>query len=520
MQTELFNLSASRTSHELIIDAFAGGGGASTGIEMAIGRSPDIAINHCDKALAMHEQNHPDTIHLPQSVFEVDLPAYTNGRPVGFLWASPDCRHFSRASGKKILSPQVRMLAWAVVKFCQNLGRNRPRVIALENVVEFLDWGPLDEEGEVIKERAGETFNQWCTALRKLGYKIEYRKLKASDYGVPTIRKRLFIVLRRDGRKIIWPSITHGDPSSKGFEGSGLLPWHTAAECIDWSIPCRSIFERKKPLVEKTCKRIAAGIKKFVIEAQQPFILNMSHGGYFEPLTRPLTAIKTESGGCRALVVPCIDRQFGNSRCASITDPIGTITAKGGGKSALVAAFLHKYYGQKKENEIRGHLPSEPIHTLTSERRYSLVTSHLTSFRGTCKHGHDVNQPMPAVTASGNHIAEVRAFLTAYYGESIGYSANAPLGAATTKDRFGLVTVNIGGEPYTITDIGMRMLEPSELYLAQGFPSDYTISFNHNGRPFSKKEQIKKCGNSVCPPLAKLIVEANVPELMAMEEAA
>lgn len=326
--------------------------------------------------------------------------------------------------------------------------------------------------------------------------------------------------MRRDRKKIVWPPATHGDPRKEGFAESGLRPWHTAAECIDWSIPCKSIFDRKTPLVENTLKRVAAGIKKFVIDAHEPFILNMSHGGSLEPLTRPFTTIKTEKGGCRALVVPCVDRQFGNSKGAPISDPLGTITAKGGGKSALVAAFLHKYYGQKQEGEVRGNLPDHPVHTLTTERRYGLVTSHLTSFRGTCKHGHPLNQPMPAITAGGNHIAEVRAFLTAYYGASVGHSASEPIGAVTTKDRFGLVAVEIGGEPYAITDIGMRMLEPSELYKAQGFPDDYKIDFDFMGKPLSKKEQIKKCGNSVCPPVAKAIVEANLPELISYEVAA
>ncbi|MGH0001330.1 DNA cytosine methyltransferase [Pseudovibrio ascidiaceicola] len=541
LQSELFALPITHPHQELVIDSFAGGGGASTGIELALGKSPDIAINHCDKALAMHAQNHPDTIHLPQSVFEVDLPAYTNGRPVGFLWASPDCRHFSRASGKKILSPQVRMLAWAIVKFCQNLGRNRPRVIALENVIEFLGWGPLDSEGRPIKERAGETFNEWCAALRKLGYKIEYRKLKASDYGTPTIRTRLFVVMRRDGKKIIWPSPTHGDPRATGFASSGLRPWRTAAECIDWTIPCPSIFERKKDLAENTLKRIATGIQKFVIDAKEPFIVNMSHSGSFETLTKPMTTIKTEKGGCRALVVPFVDRQFGNSKCASVQSPLGTITTEGCGKSALITpTLIQTGYGERQGQapraldintplgtvvagggkhalvaaflaqhnfDVAGRPANAPLSTITTRAtQQNIVTSHLQKLKG--------------ISHSSDHRKAVHSFLTSYYGASIGQPINAPMGTVTTKDRFGLVTIEIAGEPYVVTDIGMRMLTSSELYKAQGFPEDYRINFDYQGKPFPKTEQIRKCGNSVCPPVAKAIVEANVPELMAMEEAA
>ncbi len=540
-QSELFAHPAAYPQQELIIDSFAGGGGASTGIELALNRSPDIAINHCDKALAMHAQNHPDTIHLPQNVFEVDLPAYTNGRPVGLLWASPDCRHFSRASGKKILSPQVRMLAWAIVKFCQNLGKNRPRVIALENVIEFLTWGPLDDEGRPIKERAGETFEQWCAALGKLGYKIEYRKLKASDYGAPTIRTRLFVIMRRDGKKIVWPSPTHGDPKADGFEASGLLPQRTAADCIDWSIPCPSIFERKKPLAENTLKRIATGIRKFVIDAKEPFIVNMSHKGSFERLSRPMTTIATEKGGCRALVVPFVDRQFTNSKCASVQSPLGTITTEGCGKSALVTPTLVQTgYGERQGQAPRALDINAPLGTIVSGGgKHALVAAFL------AQHNFDVagraaNTPLSTITTratqqnivtshlhklegigeNSDHSKAVHSFLTSYYGASIGQPADIPLGTVTTKDRFGLVTVEIGGEPYVITDIGMRMLTPSELYKAQGFPEDYRISFDYQGKPFPKTEQIRKCGNSVCPPVAKAIVEANVPELMSMEVAA
>ncbi|SDQ99278.1 DNA cytosine methyltransferase [Pseudovibrio sp. Tun.PSC04-5.I4] len=486
---------------ELIIDAFAGGGGASTGIEMTLGRSPDIAINHCEAALAMHAQNHPDTIHLPESVWDVDLAAYTGGRPVGLLWASPDCRHFSRARGGKPTSSSVRMLAWSVVNFSQKLGSKRPRIIILENVPEFKGW---------------EDFEAWKIALGKLGYKMEFRELKACDYGVPTIRKRLFMVARRDRKTIRWPDPTHGNPRSEAVLCGELLPWKTAADCIDWSLPCPSIFERKRPLVENTMRRIAAGIKKFVLDAPEPFILNMSHGGSLEPLTKPFSTIKTEKGGCRALVVPCLDRQFGNSRGASVADPLGTITADGGGKSALVAAFLAQH-----NFDVVGRAADAPLSTITARAtQQTIVTSHLIKLRGTCRHGQAVTEPMPTLTAGGNHAGEVRAFLTSYYGSSVGQAVDAPLGAVTTKDRHGLVSIEVGGEPYVITDIGMRMLAPAELYRAQGFPESYCIDFDYKGKPFPKTEQTAKCGNSVCPPVAKAIVEVNLPELKVFEVAA
>jgi DNA (cytosine-5)-methyltransferase 1 len=486
---------------EIIIDAFAGGGGASTGIEMALGRSPDLAINHCEAALAMHAANHPETLHLPESVWDVDLKAYTAGRPVGLLWASPDCRHFSKARGSKPTSKSVRMLAWSIVNFCQKLGKNRPRIVVLENVMEFRGW---------------EDFEPWKAALRKLGYHVEIRDLKACDYGAPTIRKRMFMVARRDKKAIKWPAPTHGDPNTLEVKSGQLLPWKTAADCVDWSIPCPSILERKKPLAENTLKRIAAGIKKFVIDAPEPFILNMSHGGSLEPMGKPVTTIKTERGGCRALVVPYIQRQFGNSVGGEADSPLGTVTASGGGKSALVTAFLAQH-----NTGVVGRSAEAPVSTiLQTGSHQALVTSHLMMMRGTCKHGRPTDAAMPTVTAGGNHVAEVRAFLMAYYGTSIGQVTKEPMGTVTTKDRFSLVTVEIGGEPYAIVDIGMRMLTPEELYRAQGFPEDYKIDFEFKGKPLSKKEQVAKCGNSVCPPIAKAIIEANLPDLKVTKEAA
>ncbi len=491
------------------IDGFAGGGGASTGIEMATGKSPTIAINHCHSAIAMHAANHPDTIHVHSDVWALDIKSYTNGRQTWGMWLSPDCTHFSRARGSKPTSKRVRGLAWISVEYCQKLGPKRPFVIFLENVEEFLTW---------------EDFPAWKAAMERLGYRLEWRVLRASDYGAPTIRKRLVIIMRRDGKKIRWPDATHGDPNAKGFEASGLKPWRTAAEIIDWSQPCHSIFMGKeegralgikRPLVENTLKRIAAGIKRYVIDAKQPFILNMSHGGRLEPLDQPARTIMTEKGGSRALVVPTMvqtgygEREGQKPRALDLHKPLGTVVA-GGAKHALVTAFMAQH-----NLGVVGRPMTEPVSTITTRgTQTQLVTSNLISLRGTREAQLDktalpIDAPLPTISAGGNHAAEVRAFLIKYYGAGIGQGADEPLHTVTTNDRFGLVTVDIGGEPYVITDIGMRMLTPRELYLAQGFPDDYKIDIEHNGKKLTKTEQIAKCGNSVCPPMAEAVVRAN-----------
>nr|WP_321482311.1 DNA cytosine methyltransferase [uncultured Cohaesibacter sp.] len=493
----------------IFIDSFAGGGGASTGVEMALGRSPDFAINHDDAALAMHAANHPTTKHLLSDVFALDIRSYTMGRKVWGMWASPDCTHFSRARGGKPTSKRVRGLAWVIVEYAQKLGANRPYVIFMENVEEFLTW---------------EDFDSWKAALEKLGYRLEWKTLRACDYGAPTIRKRLFIIMRRDGRKIRWPEPTHGAPDSEGVLAGKLKPWRTAAEIIDWSQPCHSIFLSKeearavgvkRPLAENTLKRIAAGIKRFVIDAKQPFILNMSHGGRLEPTTEPLRTTTTTKGGERAIVVPTLvqtgygERQGQAPRALDLCKPLGTIVA-GGNKHALVAAFMAQH-----NLGVVGRPANEPLSTITTRgTQTQLVCSSMVSMRGTSgsqldKSAMDVRGPVPTISAGGNHAAEVRAFLIKYYGVGVGQSVNEPLHTITTNDRFGLVTVDIGGEPYVITDIGMRMLTPRELYRAQGFPDDYKIDVDHNGRKLSKTDQIAKCGNSVSPKVAEAIVRAN-----------
>lgn len=541
--------------NEIVVDNFAGGGGASTGIEMALGRSPEIAINHDPDAISMHTVNHPDTEHYCESVWDIVPRDVVAGRPVGLVWLSPDCKHFSKAKGSTPVSKKIRGLAWVTLRWAATV---RPRVIMLENVEEFQTWGPLliDSEGNARPDPAkkGRTFNSFINALRRQGYKVEWRELRACDYGTPTIRKRLFLIARRDGAPIVWPKPTHGDPASAEVKAGKLLPWPTAADIIDWSIPCPSIFERKRPLAENTLRRIAKGLERFVINAAEPFIVKCNHTstrtvydcfrgqGINEPLQtitqspgfavvqptlvpfitefanashqrnmpadEPLRTICAQvKGGHFALVAPVIARQFGNSVGQSVEDPLGTVMAKAD-KSQLVTAFLAKHY-----TGVVGAELTQPLPTVTTVDHNALVTSHLVKLRGTCQHGQPVTEPMPTVTAGGLHIGEVRAFLLKYYGTDSAIPCSEPLHTVTTRDRFGLVTVR--GEDYQIVDIGMRMLEPHELFAAQGFPADYVIDHDATGKKFTKTAQVARCGNAVCPPLAAALVRANLPEMCA-----
>lgn len=542
---------------ELVIDLFAGGGGASTGIEQAIGRHVDIAINHDPEAVSLHEVNHPQTRHFVSDVFEVDPVSVTQGRPVGLLWASPDCKHFSKAKGGKPVSKKIRSLAWVVVKWAKLV---QPRVICLENVEEFQTWGPLNDDNKPCPERKGRTFKRWKRSLEQLGYVIEHRELRACDYGAPTIRKRLFLVARRDGQPIVWPEPTHAAPSSLQIKAKKLQPWRTAADCIDWDIQAPSIFERKKPLAEATNRRIAKGIMRYVVEAKEPFIIGQGgpiYAGKPTPTTKPLGTITTESH--RALVVPTLiqtgygERPGQAPRVPGLDKPLGTVVA--GQKHALVSAFLAKHY-----TGVVGSDLADPVATVTSVDHHSLVAANLIHMgHGEGKDGtkrfsygiRDVEQPLNTITASGvpgglvtsnlikmrgdnvgsatdepvhtisaqgTHHAEVRAFLIKYYSTDQDPALLEPLHTVTTKDRFGLVMVH--GEPYAIVDIGLRMLAPRELYRAQGFPESYIIDRGADGRPLTKTAQVRMCGNSVCPPLARAIVAANYQEAALQRRAA
>lgn len=515
--------------NELVVDLFAGGGGASTGIELAIGRHVDIAVNHDREAISLHTANHPQTRHFCSDVFEVDPLAVTDGQPVGLLWASPDCKHFSKAKGGKPVSKKIRGLAWVVIKWAKLA---QPRVICLENVEEFQTWGPLGADNRPCPNRKGQTFQHWMAQLRNLGYKVEWKELRACDFGAPTIRKRLFLVARRDGLPIVWPTPTHAKPDAKGKVPAGIKPWLTAADCIDWSIPAPSIFERSKPLADATCRRIAKGIVRFVMEADKPFIVPGVAG----------TLIQTGYG----------ERPGQSPRVPGLDKPLGAVVAKQ--KHALVQAFLAKHYtgvvGTELEHPagtvttvdhhslVTAHLTKfrvgsvgtaadEPVHTLTAggtPKRPStgntmgLVTSHMVKLRNN-QFGQSHEDPVPTLTAGGGHAGEVRAFLVKYYGsDKDGQELPDPLHTIPTRDRFGLVMVH--GEPYAIVDIGLRMLTPRELFRAQGFPDSYQIETGAAGEPITKTAQVRMCGNSVCPPLSHALVAANYSERQALRQAA
>jgi DNA (cytosine-5)-methyltransferase 1 len=507
---------------EIIVDSFAGGGGASTGIEMAIGRSVDIAINHDPAAIAMHEANHPDTTHYCESVWDIDPREVANGRPVGLVWLSPDCKHFSKAKGGKPVEKTIRGLAWVALRWAATV---KPRVIMLENVEEFKTWRPIID-GQPDPKQKGRTFNCFVNALRRQGYEVEWREMKACDYGAPTIRKRFFLVARRDGKPIVWPQPTHGDPNNPAVRTEKLLPWRTAAEIIDWTLPCPSIFDTSKeikekygiravrPLSENTLRRIARGIMKFVVNNPNPFIVRIGQtkfGGdrlQYE-LNKPLTTITTKNE--HMLVTPFFAKHYGGNYKgpgAPLTDPVPTVTTKD--HNGLVTAFLVQYHTETTGSNVRGQGMDQPLLTQDTSNRFAVVTSNLMILRNN-QFGQEVTKPLPTITAGGGHAAEVRAFLIAYYGSSIGQSLDDPLQTVVTKDRFGLVTIK--GTLYQIVDIGMRMLEPHELYAAQGFPSTYKISgYQVNGKPVTKSDQVARCGNSVPPPFANALVRANLPE--------
>lgn len=533
---------------ELIVDNFAGGGGASTGLERAFGRPVDIAINHDPEALAMHLANHPHTAHYCESVFDVDPAAITGNQPVGLVWLSPDCKHFSKAKGGKPVSKKIRGLAWIALRWAATV---KPRVIMLENVEEFVTWGPLGADGRPCPKNRGRTFRSFVNALARHGYRVEHRELRACDFGAPTIRKRLFLVARRDGLPIIWPTPTHGDPKSAAVRAGALQPWRTAAACIDWSIPCPSIFERERPLKDATLRRIARGIMKFVVNSNDPFIVSYySDETRFRgaPVDEPLGT--TTTANRFAVCVPHVTKFRANSvgsaadaplhtvtaggdsarpagaahamgvvaatlvqtgygerpgqapRVPGLDKPLGTIVA-GAAKHAAVTAFLAKHYGG-----VTGTRVDVPAGTVTTSDHHAVVTSNLVKLRGTSRDGQRADDPLHTISAGGTHHAEVRAFLIKYYGnEKDGVELREPLHTVPTHDRFGLVTIH--GEDYAIVDIGMRMLSPRELARAQGFPDSYVLDPVVNGKPLSKSAQVRMIGNSVCPDVATALIRAN-----------
>lgn len=435
----------------MIIDCFAGGGGASVGIEMALGRPVDIAINHDPDAILMHKTNHPTTLHLTEDIFKVDLQKYVKGRKVSLMWASPDCTSHSKAKGGQPRKKGLRILPWAVYKHAKAI---LPEVIIMENVEEIQQWGPLDEKGHPIPERKGEDYKKFIAAMKSLGYTFDCRELIAADYGAPTTRKRWYAIFRRDSKEIKWPVQTH---SKNGY---GFEQWKQCGDYIDWSDLGQSVFNRKKPLAEATQKRIANGIRKYIIDAESPYIV--------------------EDG--RAM------------------------------------SFIIQYHGETKDGDSRGQLLTEPIKTIDTSNRYGLVSVFVAKYYKTGI-GQGCDEPIHTITTSPGHFGLVSAFLIKYYGSGTGQQVNEPLATITTKDRFGLVNVvlDIKGEKYIISDIFLRMLKPRELMLMQGFPEDYIIDRDYKWQSYPIAKQVARIGNSVVPIMAKKLVEANCPYLKVGE---
>lgn len=522
-------------SDEITVDGFCGGGGWSTGFEFAIGRPVDIGINHDKYAIAMHKKNHPFTEHYNENIFEVDPYKATKGRPVGWAHFSPDCTHFSRAKGGTPVKKSIRGLAWVVTKWA---GTVHPRIISMENVPEFMSWGSLcarrNKDGRIYrmdgtlaekgtyvpyseqqlvpnKKKQGKTFKRFINVMKSFGYKCEWKILTASDYGAPTIRKRLFIIFRNDGKSIIFPNPTHGNPESEEVKSGKLLPWHTAAECINCDLECPSIFERKKPLAENTLRRIAKGIQKFVIENPNPFIIQVNHGGdnfRGQEVDKPMPTITAKHGF--GIVAPTLIQYHGEQsknevRGQILEKPLQTVDTAN--RYGLVTAFMSKYFGGNYQG--CGSSVDEPLHTITAVDHNALAAVHITQFNNHCI-GQKVDEPLKTITCGEGHFGEVRAFLIKYYSGESGQKVNEPLHTIRTKDCFGLVTIK--GVDYAIVDIGLRMLTPRELYNAQGFPTDYEIETDCYGNKYPKTKQVARCGNSVPPPFATALARANAPE--------
>jgi DNA (cytosine-5)-methyltransferase 1 len=581
---------------ELIVDNFAGGGGASTGIEMATGYSVDIAINHDPEAIKMHKANHPNTKHYCENMWAVDPVKACNGHPVGLAWFSPDCKHFSKAKGGKPKDKNIRGLAWVA---CRWAGLVRPRVIMLENVEEFKTWGPLGRRHHPIKAKQGETFQKFVQQLTDLGYEVQFRELIAADYGAPTMRKRFFMIARCDGKPIVWPEPTHAPADSEEVKAGLKKPYVGAYTQLDFSLPCPSIFDTSeeikekygiravRPLAQKTMGRIARGFIKFVLNNPKPFIIQCNHGGERRPndirepmptitgkhgygivepymvqigqtgftkdrskdVREPLTTIVSKNEHCliEPMLAPYMGTNTTNHPGGNCRDPIHTITT--GNQQCLISPTLIQYHSETAKDEVRGQLIEEPIMTVDSSNRYglvasflhkyydggykgagetvenplptvtawdhnSVVTANLIQMNNHCD-GRDMRDPIPTITAGDGHFGEVRAFLIKYYGQGTGQDIEQPLDTVTARDRFGLVTIE--GVDYQIVDIGLRMLEPRELYGCQGFPDDYIIDHDYTGKTYPRSEQVRRCGNAVCPPIPAALVRANLPELCVAE---
>ncbi|WJO31014.1 DNA cytosine methyltransferase [Pseudomonas monteilii] len=577
---------------EIVVDFFCGGGGAGTGLEMGLGRPVTVAKNHSPAAISMHTANHPAARHFTTDVFEGDPDEECQGRAVGWFHMSPDCTHHSQAAGGQPRKREIRNLSWIGLKWA---GKKKPRVISLENVKQILQWGPLMAKrdkatGRVMKldgtvatvgervpvqqqflvpdpKRRGITWRRFVHLLEGKGYQVEWQIIKACDFGAPTSRERLFMIARCDGQPIVWPEPTHAKNPAKGQQ-----KWRTAADCIDWSVPSKSIFGRKKALADATLRRVAKGMKKFVLDNPQPFIVPIANwsGELAQSAEEPLRTVTSwPRGGSFAMASPVIlpathqgaDRvndpgeplptvtaanrgelmmasahlvkfRF-NSEGAAITDPVPTITSGGnyykrpaGAAHAMgvCTAFIEQANGGFNTTPAKG--ADEPLTTVTNTgSQQRLVTASLATLRRNCV-GRAIDDPVPTMTAGAEHHAlveyklspeheegalRVAAFLISYYGTENMSACDSPAPTVTTKDRLGLVTVLVRGTPYVIVDICLRMLQPHELYRAQGFPASYIIDKGADGKPFTKTEQVHMCGNSVSPPPMAALARANDP---------
>ncbi|WP_291348593.1 MULTISPECIES: DNA cytosine methyltransferase [unclassified Acinetobacter] len=585
--TKAFNTQyALNFGEKIIVDFFAGGGGASTGLEMGLDRPIYSAVNHNPKALSMHEVNHPHAKHYVNDVYAVDPVEICDGYQVGWFHASPDCTHHSQAAGGQPRKKEIRDLSWVVLKVA---GKVRPDVISLENVKQILGWGPLiakrdkatgrvltlekieingkkvhrvAEPGERIPrhnqflvpdpKRKGKTWKHFIKSLEKLGYVVEWKKLIAADFGAPTTRERLFMVARCDGKPIIWPTPTHFKNPKRGQK-----KWRSAAECIDFRDLGKSIFDRPKPLADATLKRIARGLKKFVIDSDNPYFVNAStpfisrdfgtstgHG-----IDEPLATITSAFGGHSALISPILTpflTEFANAsqqRNWSVEQPLTTICAqvKGGHHGMVAPMLIHAGHGEGTPENPRWSCGCDdiqkPLGTITTSGGRNLVAAYMMQANGGfCEtDGRNLNEPLTTITNTGSQqqlittelsqdnldgALRVASFLINYYGNGESRDITAPMDTLTTKDRLALVTVWIKGEPRVIVDICMRMLYPRELYRGQGFPDSYVIEHGHDGKPLSKKDQVHMCGNSVSPEPMAAIAKANNPFVLYQQKGA
>ncbi len=538
---------------EIIVDNFAGGGGASCGIELATGRPVEIAINHDPAAVLMNKTNHRWTTHYEESVWAIDPETVCRGRPVGLAWFSPDCKHFSKAKGAALVDRKIRGLAWIVLRWA---GTVRPRVMIVENVEEFTTWGPV-RRGYPIKSKSGQTFKRWVEQLRALDYVVEWRELVAADYGAPTSRKRFVCIARCDGCPIVWPERTHAPRDSAEVASGKYLPWRSAAEIIDWTLPSPSIFDTKaeiktryglnavRPLAINTMRRIIRGIDKFIIRSGDPFIVQVNHGGFCgQEVNNPLQTITAKHG--YGVISPSLIQYHSERtervRGQTLEDPICTVD--GSNRYGLSCAFLHKYFSGVDGARLDAPLPAvtavdhnslaaaymvkyyggeeqcqpvgTPLHTVTAKNREGLALAHITKYKGK-NIGQNPDEPLQTIIAGDGQFGVIKTTVVRYLpGAELGHWTqvrrllNKYCGYTLADDEVLLLVIS--DIPFFIGDIGLRMLTPRELYNAQGFPPDYIIDHDYIGKPYPRTEQVARCGNAVCPPMATAVVRVNMPE--------